>query len=178
MTGAERGTAYHRAMQLTDLDALKGLSGRALVAELTRQLDGFANRRLITGAQRQAVRASNLARFLESPLGIRLRAAETVRREWAFNVMLRAGEALTPEEAGRFAGEELLVQGSIDCCFLENGAWVLLDYKTDRDDDPEALRAHYEKQLHVYALALERITGVEVRERLLCLLSANAVVPV
>ena len=28
MTGAERGTAYHRCMQLLDLDALEGLGAR------------------------------------------------------------------------------------------------------------------------------------------------------
>ena len=73
---------------------------------------------------------------------------------------VRADEALTPQEAGRFGSEELLVQGTIDCCFVEDGQWVLLDYKTDRTDDMDALRAHYEKQLNVYALALERITGL------------------
>ena len=92
--------------------------------------------------------------------------------------MLRAAEALTPEEAGRFGDEELLVQGTIDCCFVEDGAWVLLDYKTDRTDDMDALRAHYEKQLGVYALALRRITGLPVKERLLCLLHSGGTLEV
>ena len=94
-----------------------------------------------------------------------------MRREWPFNVLLRADEALTAEEAGRYGTEEILVQGTIDCCFLEGGKWVLLDYKTDRADDPDALREHYRKQLNVYALALERITGVPVAEKYLCLLT-------
>ena len=104
--------------------------------------------------------------------------AATVRREWPFNVMLRLGEALTPEEAVRFGDGELLVQGTIDCCFVEDGAWVLLDYKTDRTDDMDALRAHYEKQLRVYALALERITGMPVKQRLLCLLESGGTLEV
>jgi len=109
---------------------------------------------------------------------MRLRRAKDVRREWPFNVMLRAGEALTPEEAGPFADEELLVQGTIDCCFIEDGAWILLDYKTDRSDDPEALKRHYEKQLRVYALALERITGIPVRQKLLCLIASDTVIEI
>ena len=173
MTGAERGTAYHRAMQLVDLDALTGLSGRALESALRAQLDAMAERRLLLDAQREAVQPARLARFLQSDAGLRLRGAQLVRREWPFNVMLRASEALTGEEAGRFGGEELLVQGTIDCCFVEGGQWVLLDYKTDRTDDMDALRAHYQKQLHVYALALERITGMPVKQRLLCLLSSG-----
>lgn len=173
MTGAERGTAYHRCMQLLDLDALRGLSGAALTAAVARQLDDFANRRLLLDGQREAVAPARLSRFLDSDVGKRLRAAKQPRREWPFNVTLRAEDALSPEEAGRFGGGELLVQGTIDCCFVEDGQWVLLDYKTDRTDDMDALRAHYEKQLRVYALALERITGMRVKERLLCLLSTG-----
>ena len=178
MTGAERGTAYHRCMQLLALDALTGLSGKALVDAVRRQLDDFANRRLLEDAQRQAVEPARLCRFLESDVGLRLRASTTVRREWPFNVMLKAAEALSPDEAGRFGDEDLLVQGTIDCCFIEDGQWVLLDYKTDRTDDMDALRAHYQKQLNVYALALNRITGLPVKQRTLCLLHSGGTLEV
>mgnify|MGYP002626865249 CR=1 FL=1 len=178
MTGAERGTAYHRCMQLLDLEALDGLSGKALSEAVGRQLDAYAERRLLAEGQRDAVKSERLARFLEGDVGLRLRAAGEVRREWPFNVRLEAADALTPEEAERFGGGELLVQGTIDCCFVEDGQWVLLDYKTDRTDDMEALRAHYEKQLKVYALALERITGRPVKQRLLCLLSSGGTLEV
>ena len=173
MTGAERGTAYHRAMQLLRLEALAGLAGRALEEAVRRQLDEATERRLLQEPQRDAVRPRRLARFLESDVGLRLRAAEVVRREWPFNVMLRVSEALTAGEAGPYGGEELLVQGTIDCCFVEKGEWVLLDYKTDRADDADALRDRYAAQLRVYALALERITGLRVKQRLLCLLGSG-----
>ncbi len=178
MTGAERGTAYHRCMQLLDLNALSGLSGRELKAAVARQLDDFADRRLLMDGQREAVDAARLARFLESDVGLRLRGAKEVHREWPFNAKLPAGDALMPEEAARFGGGDLLVQGTIDCCFVEDGAWVLLDYKTDRTDDMDALRAHYARQLGVYALALERVTGMKVKQRLLCLLSSGGTVEV
>ena len=79
--------------------------------------------------------------------------------------------------AGLFGGEELLVQGTVDCCFIEDGQWVLMDYKTDRGD-ADALRERYQPQLSVYALALERITGIPVREKLLCLLGQAQTVEV
>ena len=178
MTAAERGTAYHRAMQLIDLRALDGLDGRSLADAIRARLDEGVSRRLMTEAQREAVHPARLAEFLQNPVGQRLRRAETVKREWPFNALVRADEALSPAEAGRFAGEELLVQGTIDCCFIEDGAWILLDYKTDRSGDLDALRDHYRAQLSVYALALERITGIPVRQRLLCLLASNAVLEV
>ena len=173
MTGAERGTAYHRCMQLLRLVALEGLSGEALTNAVAWQLDDCANRRLLTDGQREVVEPWRLSRFLESEVGLRLRSSGEVHREWPFNVMLPIDEALTAGEAGRFGHGELLVQGTIDCCFIEDGEWVLLDYKTDRTDDMDALRAHYDKQLKVYALALERITGMKVKQRTLCLLESG-----
>ena len=173
MNGAERGTAYHRSMQLIDLDALDGLSGAALVRAVEAQLDGFAARRLMLPAQREAVSPRVLARFLESAEGLSLRAAGNVRREWPFNLSLRAQEALMPEEAGRFGDAPILVQGTIDCCYEQDGRWVLLDYKTDRTEDLDALREHYCRQLGLYALALEHITHKPVARRVLCLIAQN-----
>ena len=178
MTAVERGTAYHRAMQLLDLRALDGLTGAALTDGVRRQLDAMAQLRRLSDVQRAAVRPSRLAAFLQGETGVRLRRAQEIHREWAFNARVRADEALSAAEAGRFAGEDLLVQGSIDCCFIEDGAWVLLDYKTDRADDPEALRQRYRPQLAVYALALARITGIPVRQKLLCLLATGEVLDV
>ena len=94
------------------------------------------------------------------------------------NAMLRAEEALTAQEAGRFAQEELLVQGTIDCCFIEDGKWVLLDYKTDRTQDMDAIREHYRAQLGLYALALERITGRPVKQHTLCLIAQDRILEV
>jgi len=93
--------------------------------------------------------------------------------------MMRICEALEEDEARDFAEEEILVQGTIDCCFMENGRWVILDYKTDRLTDAEALTQRYRRQLRLYALALERITGIPVAEIQLCLLLAgeNLAVP-
>ena len=173
MSGAERGTAYHRAMQLLDLAALRDLGGRALRDAVTAQLDAFASAGRMRPAQREAVRPMNIARFLECDVGRRLRAAHDVRHEWPFNAMMSISEALSPEEAGGFAGEEIMVQGTIDCCFMEAGEWVLIDYKTDREDDAGALTLRYRNQLRLYAAALRRITNVSVREIQLCLLNTG-----
>lgn len=174
MTGAERGTAYHRVIQLTDLGRLGGLEGRALIDEIRTQMDAMCAKHLITDAQREAVRPSRIAEFFSADVGLRLRRAEIVRREWPFNVMMRAGEAL--DDAGKFENEELLVQGTIDCCFMEDGQWVLLDFKTDRGDDAQQLLEHYRPQLTLYQLALERITGIPVKQTLLCPLGRTAAV--
>ena len=173
MTGAERGTAYHRAMQCLELAPLRGLAGRPLVDEIRNQLDGLERCGRIRPEQRGAVRPSSLAQFFAGETGMRLLAANEVKREWPFNVLLRASEALTEAEAAGMPDGEMLVQGSIDCCFMEGGGWVLLDYKTDRAGDAAALTRRYRNQLRLYALALERITGIPVTEIRLCLLRSG-----
>ena len=115
---------------------------------------------------REAVRPLTLVRFFTSELGERMRRADVLEREWMFT--LRMG---TQEAVGIESEESLLVQGSVDCCFEEHGEWVLLDYKTDRTDDIDALKARYAPQLILYARALERITGKRVKEAWLCLLT-------
>lgn len=170
MTAAERGTACHRAMQLLNLTALDGLSGRMLIAAVRNQLDAFANEHLISDEQLDAVSPTMLAHFLESETGLRLRAAKEIRREVRFNLMMPASEALTRAESGGETGE-VLVQGTIDLCFLEDGKWVLVDYKTNRTDDLAAIKEHYALQLELYRKALEKITKIEVKEKILALIA-------
>ncbi|NLF26599.1 MAG: hypothetical protein GX592_01775, partial [Clostridiales bacterium] len=173
LTGAERGSAYHRALELLALQPLRGLSGSELRAAIKGQLDELRLSNRMSASERQAVLPGAIARFFEGSTGQRILASGTVMREWPFNVEMKVSEAIGDERHERFGGEVVLVQGTVDLCFAEDGAWVLIDYKTDSARDREALRAHYEKQLGVYALALERITGMRVKERILCLLAAG-----
>lgn len=195
MTGAEKGSAVHAAMQNLNLDRLReaapvqmSLLGpiaedsrsaqRALREEIARQLDGMLQKGILSQTMRSVVPEALLARFFAGETGRRLLAAEIIRREWSFNLRMRTEDALSPEEMETFAGTIVLVQGTIDMCFIEDGAWVLLDYKTDRSTDIDEIKAHYTRQLQLYATALERITGIPVKQKLLCLLRRGMVLEV
>ena len=168
MTGAERGTATHAALQGLDLAALKGLSGDMLHQAVVLQLNDMTACGALTAAMREAVRPAVLLRFLESELGRRMLASGRIQREWMFTLRMSTEEALgIPSE------EDLLVQGAVDLCFEEDGGWILVDYKTDRAKDVPALIERYRPQLLLYAKALERITGQPVHEIWLCLLAAD-----
>ena len=106
-----------------------------------------------------AVHPRLLVRLFASPLGVRMLAAEELHREWAFTYRRETED-----------GAQLL-QGVIDCCFIERGAWVLVDYKTDADA-AGAIERH-RPQLELYAQALAGITGRPVRERVLYLVRAG-----
>ena len=113
-----------------------------------------------------AVKPYLLVRLFASPLGVRMLAAQELHREWAFTYR-RETET----------GAQLL-QGVIDCCFIERGAWVLVDYKTDRVDDEQTLVNRYAEQLAWYARALTEITGKSVKERYLYALRVGKAIAV
>ncbi|MGN0773054.1 MAG: helicase-exonuclease AddAB subunit AddA [Candidatus Ventricola sp.] len=161
MTGAQIGTAFHRLMRMLDLDALRG--SRDIAAELAAQRGRLLDDGVISQAEGGAVSVRMLVDFFASPLGVRVLGSERVEREWAFTFRRAAPD-----------GQEQLVQGVIDCCFVEDGQWVLVDYKTDSPRDVQAVLDRHRPQLNVYAQALTRITGMAVRERVLYLVRAGA----
>ena len=103
-----------------------------------------------------------IKRFFASELGQRALAARTLHREWSFNLRGDRGN---------------MIQGVIDLCFLEDGAWVLADYKTDMADGDELVR-RYALQLRWYARALAAITGIPVRETLIFSLRSGECRPI
>lgn len=59
-----------------------------------------------------------------------------------------------------------LIEGVIDLAFIENGAWVVVDFKTDKSvgDAVSTRMEAYRAQLYLYALALEHLTQRPVAE--------------
>ena len=131
---------------------------------LRRMLEEMSGSGVFTEEEADAVREENASRFFGSDIGRRLLRSPEVRREWGFNLVRNDGL--------------MLVQGVMDCAFLEDGEWILLDYKTDRIEDEAAFAETYRPQLAWYAEALERLTGKKVRERWLYALSVGKAFPV
>ena len=169
LTANERGTAVHAFLRYVDYEKIRGLSGDELKIALGDEKRRMLQRGMLSSVQGQAIVLSFMAQFLESPVGLRIRSAKEVRREWRFNLRMRASDAI--ENAP--ASASVVVQGSIDLCFEEDGEWVLLDYKTDKTDDKEELKAKYMPQLNLYARALRSITGKIVKEIIICLIRQN-----
>ena len=164
MTGTERGTLTHQALMGIDLRMIRPLSGDPLRIELQQQIDTMVD----DGRMMAHLDAKILQPFFAGRLVQRLLRAYEVHREWAFNVRLSMREALSEDADGH-----ILVQGVIDCCFLEDGEWVLLDYKTDKSEDLEGLKDRYAPQLALYAMAVEKITKIKVKAKYLCLLRSG-----
>ena len=161
--GAWRGTVMHRFLSLVDLERIRG-SGTFPEPEISRMKEEMRAVGIFRDEEAEAIDAADIAGFFSSEIGKRMLSSPEVHREWSFNLL--------QEE------ERLLVQGVIDCAFLEDGDWVLLDYKTDHVEDPEAFCDTYRPQLAWYAVALEKLTGRKVREKCLYALSTGQIYPV
>ena len=88
---------------------------------------------VFTKEEGDVIRPEDAAAYYRSSLGVRMLSGASVRREWGFNLF-------RPER-------NQLIQGVVDCAFLEDDGWVLVDYKTDRAEDTEAFREMYRPQL-------------------------------
>ena len=155
LSGAERGTAMHLAMQFVDF----GLTEKNAVAQ---EIDRLRERHLMTPEQAEAVDCAAIAAFLRSPLGRRIAAAETVYREYRFALLMPA--TLYDPLAG---DEEMLLQGVVDCAFDTADGLVIVDFKTDRlrPGGEEARAETYRPQLEAYAAALSRVLDRPVAEK-------------
>ena len=126
--------------------------------------DMFA-RKIVTQQEKEAiVKNREMAEaFLQTPLYERMLKAQRVLREQSFNLQAEA------QSIGFEGKEKMLVQGILDLAFLEEGSWVLLDYKTDRVDEKtvEKVARGYALQLDLYARALTDITGIPVKQKYL-----------
>ncbi|MDO4842782.1 MAG: PD-(D/E)XK nuclease family protein, partial [Phoenicibacter congonensis] len=65
------------------------------------------------------------------------------------------------------ANEPIAVQGIADCIFIENGGAVIVDYKTDRVENEQALIDRYSAQLNLYAKAFEKILNMPIKQKII-----------
>ena len=164
-SGAEAGTATHAFLQFADFSKLDDPE-----SELKRLVD----MRFITDRQAGLVDRRKIENFVSSGIFRRICASNEVTREFRFTFEADASDFIqdAPEE-------KLLVQGAIDCFFIEDGKCVIVDYKTDRiRDNITEKAAHYKPQLEIYARGLKELTGLEVSEAVLYFLDADEAVRV
>ncbi|MBQ5405777.1 MAG: UvrD-helicase domain-containing protein [Oscillospiraceae bacterium] len=168
LTGAEKGTATHLVLQYMDFSQTGSL------AQIRGEIERLRAARTLSDREAEAVDAEAIHTLFASALGRRMLSAPTLRREFKFSLLIDAGELLGTEP-----GEELLLQGVVDCFLEEEGQLTIIDYKTDRlrsRSEAEARAALYAPQLRAYAAALTRICRKSVRECALYFLSVGETV--
>jgi ATP-dependent helicase/nuclease subunit A len=146
-TGAERGTAYHRFLQLCNF-ALKDIP--SIQSEMKDFLDGG----LITKEQYNLLDAQSLSQILNMPAFAKLNGAK-LYREREFMCRLPANKLL-----GAGTDDYVLVQGAIDLLAVGDFGTAIIDYKHSKKTD-EQLKQHYGVQLNLYKQAVAAIMGID-----------------
>ena len=148
LTPAERGEAIHAFLR-----------GRALDAQdLQAVCRNLVERGVLSPEQAAALPLGKLRRCMDGPLWQRMRRAETIRREWAFNLRMDDGAAARSCRASSTAASWRKAPGcwsitSPTMCGTSTRCW-------------RAMRRSW----RLYARALTQITGLPVREKNLFLL--------
>jgi ATP-dependent helicase/nuclease subunit A len=110
------------------------------------------------------------------------KAAMQVERALSLPVLDRARRAtrVWRELSLWFPDGPHLVEGIVDLVFEEEGALVIVDYKSDAIEEKDALAqaAHHAPQLQLYGRGLAQAAGLPVRERLVLFTALGRTVPV
>lgn len=180
-TAAQRGSALHLLMEVVDLKPIRnellnnGQSALPMFLKkyLANQIETLIQKEFLPEALARTISIDHLISFYSSNLGFRLLSAPKIRREIPFNYAYEPAEIRT---AWAGISDKIIVQGIIDCAFMEDDQWVIVDYKTDYFKDPrqrEEIIKGYEIQLNLYAQALTELTGIAVKEKIIGLITMN-----
>lgn len=152
------GTLLHRALQYISY-------GKCDTAEgLETELKRLAASGILTNEETAKIRRKELLEFFCSPLGKRLQSSSRVIREFKFSVMMDASNYVPG-----LTGEQVMLQGVVDCAILDDDGITVIDFKTDRitAETLDETAAKYASQVRAYAEALSRIYQMPVKEKYL-----------
>lgn len=156
LTPAERGNAMHKFMCRADF---KSIARNGVYPELELLIrNGFIN-----NEEACALNIPALEKFIKCSLFTRILKSPQLLREHRFSVKIPLGmidKTLPNLESKNF----IVTQGALDCAFIENGEYTIVDYKTDKTESTTELFNKYSKQLEIYKYALEHTENIKVKE--------------
>lgn len=154
--GSDRGTAYHRVMECLDYHQIDSIE------VIESEIKNMVSDEKMSQTQADCIEARDIYQFCQSEIGKRVADAYLngkVKREQPFIIGIGEGDQMQ------------LVQGVIDLYIQEDDEITIVDYKTDRvrfgKAGEEELIKRYHIQLDYYAKALEQLTGLTVKQKII-----------
>lgn len=154
LSAAQRGVIMHRFMQLADY---KNASAN-LEEEIARLESGGA----FTPGEAKSLNRKSLKAFFGGKTYERMSKSLNVMREKSFIVKF-SDISIDEETKSAYDGTDGMLQGIADCIFEERDGYVIVDYKTDRVNSLEELKALYEPQLILYKAAFDILLDKPVK---------------
>ena len=155
--GKDYGNAIHAAMQYSSY--VSCTDEAAVCAEVQR----LADQGYLSSEQAAMVDHKAIAAFFATDLGRKLQHGNVVR-EFKFSILQDAAY-----QDPSLAGEQVLLQGVVDCALIEPDGITVIDFKTDHvtEDTIAAVTQRYRPQVETYAAAMTRIYQMKVKKALL-----------
>ena len=152
--GKRYGNAIHAAMQFIRYENCGTLEG------VQQEVRRMAEEGFLTEEQAELVNCRKLHGFFATDLGRKLRTGTEYLREFKFSILDDAGQY-----GAGLDGEQVLLQGVVDCALIEGDGITILDFKTDRvtEETLDAAVGRYLPQLQTYGEALSRIYEMPVK---------------
>lgn len=148
LTAAQKGTAMHKIMQYIDIAAAKANSDE--------EFERIGSLGVLTKDELLSINKAAVRKFVHSKIAGRIAASNRAYHEYEFMAEMPA-KSLDSTLGDEFDGEKIVVQGAVDCVFLEGTHLVIVDYKTDRVNSADELIEKYAIQLKVYEKAMRQI---------------------
>ncbi len=168
LTPTEAGILLHSVFQYLDISSL---SEEASPDDVRAELERMVRYNMIRSDQLTHLEEyfSAIADFSNSDICRRMKAAERTPGHGPFReIPFSITEPVSAEDFR-------LIQGMIDCWFIEDGFAVLIDYKSDRilgdrAEKARILKERYTVQLDYYARAIEAASRLKVKEKMIWLI--------
>ncbi len=150
LTPSERGTALHGFMQFCKFENV--------LENAEKERDRLIEQGYMREEEGRSVELKKVINFLNSDIGKRMLKSGEIMRELRFSAPVKASVADEnyPDDI------EVVLQGIVDCAFVEDGKIYIIDFKTDRINQEEIFKENYEMQLRLYKNALEKVKNMPV----------------
>ncbi len=158
LSAQAKGTILHNFMQFVDFKKAKD--------NLDKEIDYLMTKGFVSIEDMSYIDKKRIKRFLNSNLMDRILRSKNVLREFKFTIKVKAGE-LGLDENLINNNHKVILQGSIDCAFEEDGQFVIVDYKTSALESMDVLEERYHKQLALYKKALSECTDKKIKQCIL-----------
>lgn len=153
LTPAQKGTAMHTFLQYCDFQSAR--------ADLHSEVDRLCSQGRLNPLQAQSLDMQKLSAFLNSDVITLALESGNYMREYQFTVNIPAS-MVSSSDSPELSQEFVILQGSIDLAIITSDGIIVVDYKTDRVKSTDILAEMYRKQLELYKVAIEQITGKKV----------------
>lgn len=157
LSSTDRGNILHKLMYYIDFK-------NAYKNGIDKELERLKSNNFLNETEINLVNKKSIENFIFGEIGARIIKSPKICREHRFFVTL-SSEYLS--DFNCFGNHYTVMQGALDCAFLESGKYVIMDYKTDKTPSAKGLWGKYSKQLKLYKFAFEKSQNVEVSELIL-----------